>query len=100
MENQSDNVELQSDSGRIGLLYSAKSVNLVAGGKGQGIVHEENSLLSNYSRGVDTESGSQFVIDFPRLYSIVNHQSYDDDFHSLIIDVKGKGFQAYVFTFG
>ena len=95
-----DNVELQSDSGRIGLLYSAKSVNLVAGGKGQGIVHEENSLLSNYSRGVDTESGSQFVIDFPRLYNIVNHQSYDDDFHSLIIDVKGKGFQAYAFTFG
>ena len=95
-----DNVELQSDSGRIGLLYSAKSVNLVAGGKGQGIVHEDNSLLSNYSRGVDTENDSQFVIDYPRLYNIVNHQSYDDDFHSLIIDVKGKGFQAYAFTFG
>ena len=41
------------------LLYSAKSVNLVAGGKGQGIVHEDNSLLSSYSRGVDTENGSQ-----------------------------------------
>ncbi len=95
-----DNVELQSDSGRIGLLYSAKSVNLVAGGKGQGIVNEDNSLLSNYSRGVDTKNDSQFVIDYPRLYNIVNHQSYDDDFHSLIIDVKGKGFQAYVFTFG
>ena len=95
-----DNVELQSDSGRIGLLYSAKSVNLVAGGKGQGIVNVDNSLLSNYSRGVDTESDSQFGIDYPRLYNIVNHQSYDDDFHSLIIDVKGKGFQAYVFTFG
>ena len=95
-----DNVELQSDSGRIGLLYSAKSVNLVAGGKGQGIVNEDNSLLSNYSRGVDTKNDSQFIIDYPRLYNIVNHQSYDDDFHSLIIDVKGKGFQAYVFTFG
>ncbi len=95
-----DNVELQSDSGRIGLLYSAKSVNLVAGGKGQGIVNEDNSLLSNYSRGVDTKNDSQFMIDYPRLYNIVNHQSYDDDFHSLIIDVKGKGFQAYVFTFG
>ncbi len=95
-----DNVELQNDSGRIGLLYSAKSVNLVAGGKGQGIVNEDNSLLSNYSRGVDTKNDSQFVIDYPRLYNIVNHQSYEDDFHSLIIDVKGKGFQAYVFTFG
>ena len=94
-----DNVELQSDLGRIDLLYSAKSVNLIAGGKSQGIVNEGNSLLSNYSRGVDTESDSQFVIDYPRLYNIVNHQSYGE-FYSLIINVEGKGFQAYAFTFG
>ena len=95
-----DNVELQSESGRIILIYSAKAVNLVAGGRGEGIVHEDGSLLSNNSRGVDTKNDSKFVIDFPRLFNIVNHQSYDDDFHSLIIDVKGKGFQAFAFTFG
>ncbi len=99
-KNNPDNMELQSEFGKIVLTYSAKSVNLVAGGMGQGTVHEDNSLLSDYSRGVDTESDSQFVIDYPRLYDIVNHQSYDDDFHSLIIDVKGKGFQAFAFTFG
>ena len=53
-KNNHDNVELQSDTGRIVLIYSAKSVNLVAGGTGQGIVYEDNSLLSNYSKGVDT----------------------------------------------
>jgi hypothetical protein len=73
---------------------------LVAGGSGEGIVHENNSLLSNYSSGADTENDSQFIIDYPRLYNIVNHQSYSDDFYSLIIDVKGKGFQSYAFTFG
>ena len=102
-KNNHDNVELQSDTGRIVLIYSAQYVNLVAGGTGQGIVHEDNSLLSNSSKGVDTanKNDSKFVIDYPRLYNIVNHQSYDDeDFHSLVIDVKGKGFQAYVFTFG
>jgi hypothetical protein len=101
-KNNLDNVELQSDTGRIILIYSAKSVNVVAGGTGQGVVYEDNSLLSNYSKGVDTTNkDSKFVIDYPRLYNIVNHQSYgDEDFHSLIIDVKGKGFQAYVFTFG
>jgi thiol-disulfide isomerase/thioredoxin len=100
-KNNHDNVELQSDTGRIILNFSAKSVNLVAGGKGQGTVYEDNSLLSNYSKGVDTKNDSKFVIDYPRLYNIVNHQSYDnEDFHSLMIDVKGKGFQAYVFTFG
>jgi thiol-disulfide isomerase/thioredoxin len=96
-----DNVELQSDAGRIVLNYSAQYVNLVAGGKGQGIVHEDNSLLPSYYKGVDTENGSKFAIDYPRLYNIVNHQSYDDEgFHSLTIDVKEKGFQAYAFTFG
>jgi len=99
-KNNYDNVELQGDTGRIILTYSTKSVNLVAGGKGQGIVHEDSSLLSNHSKGVDTENDSKFVIDYPRLYNIVNHQSYDEDFHYLIIDVKGKGFQAYAFTFG
>jgi thiol-disulfide isomerase/thioredoxin len=99
-KNNRDNVELQSDTGRIVLIYSAKSVNLVAGGTGQGIVREDDSFLSNYSKGVDTENGSQFVIDYPRLFNIVNHQSYDDEFHSLILDVKGKGFQAHAFTFG
>jgi thiol-disulfide isomerase/thioredoxin len=101
-KNNHDNLELQSDTGRIVLIYSAQSVNLVAGGTGQGIVYEDNSLLSNYSKGVDTTNkDSKFVIDYPRLYNIVNHQSHGDkDFHSLVIDVKGKGFQAYVFTFG
>jgi hypothetical protein len=37
-KNNLDNVELQSDTGRIILLYSAKSVNVVAGGIGQGVV--------------------------------------------------------------
>jgi len=99
-KNNHDNVELQGDTGRIILIYSTKYVNLVAGGKGQGIVHEDNSILSNHSKGVDTENDSKFVIDYPRLYNIVNHQSYGDDFHSLTIDVKGNGFQAYAFTFG
>jgi thiol-disulfide isomerase/thioredoxin len=102
-KNNHDNLELQSDSGRIVLIYSAQYVNLVAGGIGQGLVHEDDSLLSNYSKGVDTanKNDSKFVIDYPRLYNIVNHQSYDnEDFHSLVIDVNGKGFQAYAFTFG
>jgi hypothetical protein len=84
------------------LIYSAQYVNLVAGGTGQGVVREDGSLLSNYSKGEDTSNNnSKFVIDYPRLYNIVNHQSYgNESFHSLVIDVKGKGFQAYTFTFG
>ena len=35
-KNNADNMELQSDTGSIALAYSAKSVNIVAGGKGEG----------------------------------------------------------------
>ena len=99
-KNNYDNVELQSETGRIILVYSAKAVNLVAGGTGQGTVYENKALLSISNKGIDIKNNSKFVIDYPRLFNIVNHQSYDDRTHSLIIDVKGKGFQAYAFTFG
>jgi thiol-disulfide isomerase/thioredoxin len=103
--NNGDNVELQSDTGRILLNYHAKAVNLVAGdgdgdGKIQGKVYDDNSLLSSISKGVDTKNESKFTIDGPRLYNIVNHPSYSGVAHSLLIDIKGKGFQAYAFTFG
>jgi len=97
-KNNPDNMELQSDSGRIVLTYSAKSVNLVAGGKGQGIVYEDNALLSNNSKGVDIVNDSKLIIVHPRMYNLAMHDSYG--IHSLMIDVKGKGFQAYTFTFG
>ncbi|MEJ7642556.1 MAG: redoxin domain-containing protein [Candidatus Nitrosocosmicus sp.] len=97
-KNNPDNMELQSDSGRIVLTYSAKSVNLVAGGKGQGIVYEDNALLSNNSKGVDIVNDSKLILDHPRMYNLAMHDSYG--IHSLMIDVKGKGFQAYTFTFG
>ena len=98
-KNNPDNMELQSESGKIILTYSAKSVNLVAGGLGYGTVYEDNSLLSDNSKGADVVNESQFLIDGPRMYNIINHQTYSGT-HSLIIDVKGKGFQAYTFTFG
>ncbi len=73
---------------------------LVGGDKGNGTVYENGASLSNNSKGIDLGDDSKFVIDGPRLYNIVNHQSYTDG-HLLEIDVKGKGFQDYTFiTFG
>lgn len=106
-----DNIELQGDSGRILLNYSSKSINLVAGTssnrdksedqeQSQVTIYDDHSLISNQSRGIDVGNYSKFVVDEPRLYNIVNHQSYDNASHSLLIDIKGKGLQAYVFTFG
>jgi hypothetical protein len=98
---------LQSDTGSIALAYSAKSVNIVAGGKGEGkggggeelSISEDGVALTNKSgRGIDLSEQGKLVVDGQRLYNLVMHEGYD--WHSLIIDVKGKGFQIYTFTFG
>lgn len=100
-KNNADNMELQSDTGRIALTYSAKSVNIVAGGKGGGeevSISEDGKPLSAESYGQDLSEGGKFVVDGPRLYNLSMHDGYGN--HSLIMDVKGKGFQTYAFTFG
>jgi thiol-disulfide isomerase/thioredoxin len=103
-KNNADNMELQSDSGRIALVYSAKSANIVAGEKGavaaaELSISEDGAALTNKSgRGIDLSDQGKLVVDGQRLYNLSMHEGYD--WHSLIIDVKGKGFQIYTFTFG
>jgi thiol-disulfide isomerase/thioredoxin len=116
-KNNPDNIELQSNTGRIALIYYAKSVNMVAGGKGEGIVINDNdngehrvagangqvvlsasANMSNKSLGQDLSQNGSFSIDGQRLYNLAMHDDYNA--HFIIIDVKGKGFQLYTFTFG
>jgi thiol-disulfide isomerase/thioredoxin len=104
-KNNRDNMELQSDTGRIALIYYAKAVNIVASGKGQtGTVTDDGggvratAKMSNKSFGTDLTKDGQFVLDGQRLYNLALYNDYGA--HSVIIDVKGKGFQLYTFTFG
>jgi thiol-disulfide isomerase/thioredoxin len=97
-KNNADNMELQSETGSIALVYSAKSVNIVAGGKGEINVSEDGSTLVGKYRGVDLSKGGKFTTDGQRLYNLSIHNDYGA--HSIVLDIKGKGFQAYTFTFG
>jgi len=107
-KNNPDNMQLQSDTGRIVLTYYAKSINIIAGGKGGGSVfidegaEEASAMLttrvSNKSLGEDLSPDGSFSIDGQRLYNLAIHNNYAA--HSIVIDVKGKEFQFYTFTFG
>jgi thiol-disulfide isomerase/thioredoxin len=114
-KNNPDGMELQSDTGRIALIYYAKSVNIIAGGKGGGIVSNDNAdklgaagngqvaenstaNTSDNSLGQDLSSDGSFRIDGQRLYNLAIHDNYAA--HYVLIDIKGKGFQFYTFTFG
>jgi hypothetical protein len=108
-KNNPDNMELQNDTGSIVLIYYAKSVNIIAGGKGGGVVFNDEgveeeaaaastSRISNKSLGEDLSPDGSFTIDGQRLYNLAIHNNYAA--HYIVIDVKGKGFQFYTFTFG
>lgn len=97
-KNNADNMELQSERGRIALVYSAKSVNIVAGGEGEVTISEDGSIFVGKNRGADLSEGGKFKTDGQRLYNLSVHDDYGA--HYMVIDIKGKGFQAYTFTFG
>lgn len=96
-KNNADHMELQSEVGRVVLSYSAKSVNIVAGGTGELLISEDGSPLGEGSRGTDV-SGSSVKVDGQKLYNLASHEGYGS--HYLVIDAVGKGFQIYTFTFG
>jgi len=96
-KNNSDNMELQGNNGSIILKYNSKSVNIVAGGNGNLTVTQDMNLIKN-DLSKDSSSNGKFVIDNQRLYNLVTNKEYGE--HTIEIDVKGKGFQIYTFTFG
>ena len=97
-KNNGDHMELQSEVGRIVLSYSAKAVNIVAGGGGELHILEDNSKLDERSSGTDISEDGTVKIDGQRLYNVVGHEQYGN--HDIAIEVVGRGFQIYTFTFG
>ncbi len=95
-KNNADHMELISGKGKVLLFYSAKDVNIVAG---------ENSVLEvlldgqpvGENRGSDIINNKVLVRE-QRLYNLVSNQDYNS--RLLEIDVEGKGFKIYTFTFG
>jgi thiol-disulfide isomerase/thioredoxin len=97
LKNNPDHMELQSNNGSIILKYNSRSVNIVAGGKGNFTVTQDGNLIKN-DLSKDSSSNGKFMIDRQRLYNVATNKEYGE--HTIEIDVKGKGFQIYTFTFG
>lgn len=95
-ENRADSMELKSESGKIVLRYSAKAVNIVAGGEGSVHVIVDGNPLEDL--GADVNEDGWFEVDGQRLYNLVSHSRYGQ--HTLVIDVADEGFEIYTFTFG
>ena len=99
-KNNPDSMELVGPDGKIILSYSSKSVNIVAGGKGEITVKEDgkNTQTNNPVKGNDLDKEGKLNIDGQRLYNIADHGDYGN--HHIEINAKGSGFKLYTFTFG
>ena len=99
-KNNPDSMELVGPDGKIILSYASKSVNIVAGGKGEIAVKEDGNKTqtNNPSKGNDLDIEGKLNIDGQRLYNIAEHGDYRN--HHIEIKAKGSGFKLYTFTFG
>ncbi len=92
--NQQDKL-VASGNSKVFLLYKAKDVNIVAGGKSTIRILLDNSSLTREFYGND---GNETVnINEQRLYNVVSAPDYS--IHLLEIDAS-EGFELYTFTFG
>ena len=99
-KNNADSMELVGQEGKIVLDYSAKSINIVAGGKGEITVRQDgnDSQINNPFRGNDIGLEGKLIVDGQRLYNIAVYPDYGN--HQIEINAKGTGFRIYTFTFG
>ncbi|MEM3086635.1 MAG: thioredoxin family protein [Halobacteria archaeon] len=96
--NSADYSELVSGAGRVLLNYSAKSVNIVAGGNGTVEVLLNGRPVPAESRGRDVAADGSATVAAETLYNLVSAPDYGA--RALELRVSGAGFRLYTFTFG
>ncbi len=102
-KNNADNMELVSDEGEILLIFQAKAVNIVAGSENssEAFIFLDNEFENDKNKGSDIvikENKSISSIKEFKLYNIASAENYDT--HIININIIGKGFKIYTFTFG
>ena len=96
--NYEDSMELVSDIGTIKLRYNAKQVNIVTDNTAElKIVLDGNPIPAKYS-GEDITSENSLIVSEAGLYNIISSENSES--HIIEIEIEGKGFQIFTFTFG
>lgn len=97
-KNYGDSMELVSETGNIKLLYNAKEVNIVTENNAELEIFLDGEALPAEYSGNDITLGNNLIVSEPDLYNIVNSENSES--HLMEIQIKGKGFQIFTFTFG
>ena len=97
-KNHEDGMELTTSNGSIKLSFNAKEVNMVTENNAQLEVFLDGEPLTEKYSGTDMVSGNQMVVSDPGMYNIIDSDTSIS--HVMEIQINGKGFQAFTFTFG
>ncbi len=97
-KNNEDSMELVSDTGTIKLLYNAKEVNIVVSNDAELEIFLDGKPIPTKYSGDDIISGNSMIVSEPDLYNIISKEKSES--HLMEIQIKGKGFQIFAFTFG
>ena len=97
-KNYSDNMELTKNNGSIKMFFEAKEVNIVTNNIGELDISLNGLPLDEKNIGRDISSNGKLFVKDPGMYNIIDSEISISGI--LEINVKGKGFQAFTFTFG
>ncbi|HLC62354.1 MAG TPA: thioredoxin family protein [Candidatus Nanoarchaeia archaeon] len=102
-KNNADNMELASDEGLILLIFQAKKINIVAGSenKSDAYVLLDTDFENEKTKGSDVElQGNKSIVNIKefKIYNIASAEGYGT--HIIELQLAGKGFKIYTFTFG
>ncbi len=97
-KNYEDSMELVSDTGTIKLRFNAKQVNIVTDNVAELEIFLDGEPIPAKYSGDDIRLGNMLIVSEPDLYNIISSENSSS--HILEIQIKGKGFQIFTFTFG
>jgi hypothetical protein len=98
-----DSMELIDEEGEILLIFEAKKVNMVAGSdsKSDAYTFLDSDYMNEKTKGTDISiRDGKSIVDITefKLYNIASAEDYGT--HMVELQVSGKGFKIYTFTFG
>ena len=97
-KNTAANMQLESDTGTIKMLYSAKQVNIVTANSAEIEILLDGEPLPAEFSGTDIIDTNTLLVSESGLYNIIDAD--ESSSHILEMRIKGQGFQMFTFTFG
>ena len=97
-KNYSDSMELTESNGSIKMYFEAKEVNIVTNSYAEIEIFLDGIPLNEKNTGKDISLNGKLIVSDPGMYNIIDSENSISGI--LEMDIQGKGFQAFTFTFG